>query len=267
MPVQRVASLVVVGSAAALSGGCGADGASAASPVVRVFAASSTTDALQETLDALAVAGGPRATAVVGSSAALARQIEQGAPADLFLSASPVWMDHLEQGGQVVAGTRIDLLANALVVVATAEGATRSGAPPPTLQPGVDWSTAVGGGAVAVGDPAHVPAGQYAEAALRWAGAWGAVEAQLVPAADARGALSFVERGATPLGIVYQTDARASQDVALAAVFPEDAHPPIVYPLAVVAGREARPGVQAVYAHLQGEDARSAFTQHGFGRP
>ena len=171
MPVQRVASLVLVGSAAALSAGCGADGASAASPVVRVFAASTTTFALQETLDALAVAGGPRATAVVGSSAALARQIEQGAPADLFLSASPVWMDHLEQGGQVVAGTRIDLLANALVVVATAEGRPDRGAAPHPAARG-RLVHGRGRGCCRGWGPGACPAGQYAEAALRWAGAW-----------------------------------------------------------------------------------------------
>ncbi len=238
--------------------GCRAPGAAGEGPV-RIYAAASTTDALDEVLAAQDVP--ERAVAVVGASSAMARQIAHGAPADLFLSANPEWMRHLQDGGHIGDQTTVDLLANQLVVVVP----KGSGAAVALDQPGA-LAAAIGDGRLAVGDPSHVPAGVYAQAALSWLGEWEALAPRLARTADVRAALVLVERGEVPAGIVYATDAAASAGVDVAAVVPAAAHPPITDPLAIVRTRGEAPGVQALYAHLQSEEAAAIFARHGFSR-
>jgi molybdate transport system substrate-binding protein len=253
---------------AAIAAGCaGPSGAPDAPAPVQVYAAASTTDALNDALRGLADQGGPEAVAVVGSSSTLARQIEHGAPAQLYLSANPAWMDHLADRGALEPGSRVDLLTNRLVLVApTADADALDGGTIDLSDPGALLAALGPDGRLAVGDPAHVPAGQYAQAALTSIGAWAAVEPRLVPTADVRAALAFVERGEAPLGVVYATDAAASEGVVVVATFPAGSHPPVTCPLALVAGH-ADPAARATHAFLQSDAARARFEAHGFGRP
>lgn len=229
---------------------------------VKIFAAASTTDAINAALAKLSADGGPDAVAIVGSSSSMARQIENGAPADLFLSANTAWMDHLAKDGRVGVETRVDLLGNDLVLIGPA-----SDARPVDLTQGVDLMVRLGDGRLAVGDPDHVPAGQYAKQALQWTQSWDAVEPRLARAADVRAAMALVQRGEAPLGIVYSTDAAASSDLSVVGRFPAESHPPILYPLAIVRGQGEREGVVQVWEYLQSDDARAIFAEHGFRRP
>ena len=249
---------VVLGVAAALAVGC-ADTATGHDQVVHVYAAASTTDALNEVLAAFPSTSGVQPQAVVGASSAMARQIEHGAPADLFLSANPAWMSHLRDKGLVGKDTQVDLLENSLVVVVPSDSTAAVDLADPT-----SLLAAVGTGRLAMGDPDHVPAGIYAAAALKWQGAWQAVETKLARTADVRGALMLVERGEASVGIVYATDAAASDRVRVVATFPAEAHPPVTYPLAIVSTKGEEPGVKAVYAHMMSPAARAIFTKHGF---
>ena len=132
---------------------------------------------------------------------------------------------------------------------------------------GVDLMVRLGDGRLAVGDPDHVPAGQYAKQALQWTQSWDAVEPRLARAADVRAAMALVQRGEAPLGIVYSTDAAASSDLSVVGRFPAESHPPILYPLAIVRGQGEREGVVQVWEYLQSDDARAIFAEHGFRRP
>jgi molybdate transport system substrate-binding protein len=229
-------------------------------PVV-VFAASS----LQTTLDRLADVYGRRAgrrvTLSYASSAALARQIEQGAPADVFVSADRRWMKHLSDRGLIVEATMRDLVGNALVIIAPA-GATVA----LRVEPGFDLAGAAGDGRIAMGVPGSVPAGTYAREALETLGVWDAVAKKIAGAENARAALALVARGEAPLGIVYATDARAEPGVRIVAAFPEDAHTPIVYPIALVAA-STNPDAADVLAFLLSDEARAAFEEDGFRPP
>ncbi len=198
--------------------------ASARSPLV--FAAAS----LKEALDAVLIASGTGATASYAGSSALAKQIEAGAPADLFISADHDWMEYLQQRNLVQAESRINLLGNRLVLIAPAS--THADI---ALAPGVDLRPHLGpDGKLALADVAAVPAGKYAKAALTALGGWDFVSLQVVSAENVRGALALVARGEAPLGVVYATDAAAEAMVRVAGVFPECSHPPIVYPAAVL---------------------------------
>lgn len=230
-------------------------------PPLRVFAAAS----LKESLDAVVadwIAGGGTATVVVyGSSGTLARQIGQGAPADLFVSADQAWMDSLESAGLLAPGSRADLLGNSLVVIAPAGAGGRALA----LEPGA-WRDALGPhGRLAIAETETVPAGRYAKASLQALGLWPALSGRLAPGEDVRGALAFVARGEAPLGIVYATDARAEPRVRVRATLPPDSHPPIVYPVARL--RTASPSAAALLAHLRGPAARARFEHAGFRVP
>ena len=253
--VRRVAALIL--AAAAL-----APAALRADPVV--FAAASLREVLDAAADAFArERGGPRPVLSYAASSALARQIEQGAPADLFVSADREWMDHLERRGHLRAGTRVTLAANRLVLVAPAAG------PPPTLrvEPGFALAAALGpGGRLAVGDVAAVPAGRYAKAALESLGVWRSVSDRLAQAENVRVALALVARGEAPLGIVYATDARAEPRVRVVGAFPETIHPPIVHPAAVTASsRSARAG--AFLEFLRSPAGGALLAAHGFAAP
>lgn len=229
---------------------------------VQVYVAASAGDAVTSALAGCADPHAQDAVVVTASSATLARQIEHGAPADLFVSASPEWVDHLQDRTLIVPSSRTVLLGNALVVVASADE--------PSLLAslsGEALTARLGGGRLAVGDPDHVPAGRYAQEAFESLGVWDDIQPQLAPAADVRAALMLVERGEAPLGVVYTTDARASERVAVVAAVPPDTHSPVRYPLATVAGRSTRPGVQQTTDCLLGETARQVFADRGFRLP
>lgn len=223
-----------------------------------VFAAASLTNALEETDSAFTKKTGVAVRESFASSSTLARQIEAGAPAQIFISADTKWMDYLI--GKGLIATDAPLLGNTLALIAPRDSPFGARA----IDSQVDWSRLLGrDGRLAVGDPDHVPAGIYAEEALKRLGAWGALEPRLARAEDVRGALALVERGDAPLGIVYVTDARTSTKVKIVGVFPTDSHAPIVYPAAIIKGAESGPA-RDYYQYLHGPAARAVFLRYGF---
>ncbi|MCU0758951.1 MAG: molybdate ABC transporter substrate-binding protein [Steroidobacteraceae bacterium] len=230
---------------------------------VTVFAAASLTEVVGR-LEAPARRAGLALRGVFAASSILARQIEQGAGADLFFPADEEWMDYLESRALLRPGTRRDVLGNRMVLVAPAGGAARA-APPPAPAPGFALAAALGrGGRLAIADPDYVPAGRYARAALLALGAWPQVERRLARAENVRAALALVARGEAPLGIVYATDARAERGVRLVGEFPAGSHPSIRYPLAITRrARGTAPGL--ALAFLAGSAAaRAAYAAAGF---
>jgi molybdate transport system substrate-binding protein len=227
---------------------------------VRIFAAASLTNALDEIAAAWERQQHPRPSIAYAGSSALAKQIEAGAPTDLFVSADTSWMDRLEQAGKLQAGTRVDLLGNALVLIAPIDRPIAVG-----MDPAFDLAAAFDG-KLCTGEPGVVPVGIYAQEALQHLGWWDALRGRIVGTEDVRGALSFVERGECALGIVYATDAAISARVAVLARFPADSHRPIVYPVALVRG--ARPEAAAFLAFLRDSPAANeVFARFGFLRP
>lgn len=222
---------------------------------VTVYAAASLTNALKDL--AAGYQASHKATLIKTSFAAssiLARQIEAGAPADLFASADKKWMDYLDERRLIANASRRDLLGNNLVLIAPA---TR----PLTVAMDTGKAPAFAG-KLCMGDPASVPAGRYGRQALASLGWWSALSSRVVASEDVRSALAFVERGDCPLGIVYETDARLSRKVMIAGRFPAGSHEPVVYPFALLprAPAEAR----EFYRYLQGPEARAVFTRYGF---
>ena len=222
---------------------------------VMVFAAASLRNALDE------VAGsfpGSRVLASYAGSSALARQIERGAPASVFISADDEWMDYLESRGKLEPGTRRNLLGNRLVLIAPAASGTSV-----RIERGMPLARWLGPqGRLAIGNPEHVPAGRYAKAALDALGVWNETKHRLAPTENVRLALALVARGEAPLGIVYATDARAEPNVRVAGRFDASLHPPIVYPMALVKGAGAQ--ARAFAATLRQDSARRIFEKHGF---
>jgi molybdate transport system substrate-binding protein len=247
--------------AAAVAGALPAMPVRAADDEVVVFAAASLTDVLQ----AIARAGGfGNVKFSFAASSTLARQIEQGAPAQIFISADEAWMDAAQKAGRVLSGTRRDWVLNRLALVRP--GTQEPGTPPESaeairalLLPLLKQAEA----RIATGDPAHVPVGRYAQAALTDLGLWEAVEPRLARADNVRNALVLVERGEAPLGIVYRTDALASTKVQVAALFPATSHAPIRYPAALLQG--ATPAAQRFNAWMFGPEAQALLRQAGFG--
>jgi molybdate transport system substrate-binding protein len=224
-----------------------------------VFAAASLTDAMKDVSAQWVRVGHQPLRMSFGSSSTLARQIEQGAPADLFASADEKWMDYLADRKLIAADTRKDLLGNDLVLVVSAEKPQRV-----TIGPGFDLLGMLGpNGRVATGDPAHVPVGIYAEQALRKLGIWDAVSTHLARTEDVRVALLLVERGEAPAGIVYATDAAVAKGVTVAGVFPADSHDPVSYPFALAKAGDT-PEARALMAFLAGPQARAIFVARGF---
>jgi molybdate transport system substrate-binding protein len=237
-----------------LAGSLFAVGTSAAhAQAPTVLAAASLKDALDEVASSYPT----RPVIAYGSSAALARQIENGAPADIFISADLDWMDYVEKKGLLAAGTRRNLLGNRLVLIAPARQ-------PVKLQPapGFPIAKALGSGRIALADPNSVPAGKYARAAFEKLGVWDQVAPRVAAAENVRAALALVSRGETPLGVVYQTDANAERGVAVAGVFPADTHPPIIYPVAAL--KSAREGTAKFLEFLSRPRSRAIFEKHGF---
>jgi len=231
------------------------------SPPVTVFAAASLTDAVTELATRYERETGLTLRLSFASSSTLARQIENGAAADLFLAADEEWMGYLDERGLVAAGTWIRPIGNRLVAVAPSDRAR-----PLELRRGFDLLAVLGDGRLSTGDPAHVPAGRYARQALEYFGVWAIAEPRLARAENVRAALALVERGEVPLGIVYATDARASKAVQVVAEFPAESHQPIRYSFAAMAGRD-RNEARELLAFLTSPPAIAVFRSHGFEIP
>jgi molybdate transport system substrate-binding protein len=226
---------------------------------VTVFAAASLTDAMKDISAKWAAAGHKPLVMSFGSSSTLARQIEQGAPANVFASADEKWMDYLAQKNLIVADTRKDLLGNDLVLVVAADKPMHV-----TINKSFDLMALLGAnGRLATGDPAHVPAGIYAEQSLKKLGMWDNVSPRLARTEDVRAALLLVERGEAPAGIVYATDAAVSKAVMIAGTFPADSHDPVSYPFAVTKSGDT-PEARALLQFLTSPPAREVFAQRGF---
>jgi molybdate transport system substrate-binding protein len=223
---------------------------------VTIYAAASLTS----TLEALAGKAKMQDLATrlsFGSSSTLAKQIEQGAPADLYFSAHVTWMDYLDEQSLLEPGTRTNLLGNTLVVIAP-----KGEKFPVRAEKGFAFAGAFKG-RLALGDPSHVPAGIYAKQALQSLGWWQALADRLAPAVDVRAALAYVGRGECQAGVVYATDAAMSDDVDVLATLPPASHAPIVYPVAVIKGRYG-PEVKKAMAFLQSKAAAETFQHYGF---
>ncbi len=228
--------------------------AQGAGPVV--FAAASLKNALDEIGAAWTASGKPAPRISFAASNTLAKQIEAGAPADLFVSADLDWMDVAAAKGLIRPATRVTLLANAIVLIAPKDAA---GAP--AIGPGL--GAALGTGRLAMGNVEAVPAGKYGKAALETLGAWEGVKGKVAQADSVRGALTLVSRGEAPLGIVYATDAAADPNVKVVATFPADSHPPILYPAALTRD-STHPDAAAFLDFLRGPAAKAAFERQGF---
>ena len=233
--------------------------ARAADQDVLVFAAASLKNALDDVIATYGRETGTKVTASYAASSALAKQIEQGAPAQLFISADLDWMDYLQDRKQIVADSRKNLLGNSLVLVAAKDGKIGDVA----IGRGFDLAKLLGDGRLAIGKVKAVPAGKYAKAALEHLGAWDGVENKLAQAENVRAALALVARGEAPLGIVYKTDAASDPTVRIVGAFPADSHPPIIYPAAVTKVGECS-GAAAFLRFLGSGAAKSAFEQQGF---
>ncbi len=222
-----------------------------------VFAASSLTEVLSELLTPENLHA-PSPRLVFAATSTLARQIEAGANAAVFISADNAWMDYLETRKLLVAGSRQPLLGNRLVLIMPRANARKI-----ALGKNFPLAEVLGEGRLSVGDPAHVPAGIYAREALTNLGAWSFAETRLVPADSVRAALVLVERGEAAAGIVYETDAALSPRVAVAGEFPAESHSPIVYPVARIAEFD-NPTAKALQQFLRSSPARAVFRRYGF---
>ena len=223
-----------------------------------VFAAAS----LKTALDAIAAdwkqETGKAVTISYASSATLARQVEQGAPADIFISADLEWMDWLQQRNLIKTNTRQTLLGNTLVLIAPADAKVGF-----KIAPGADLAGALGDGRLAIGETKSVPAGKYAKDALEKLGMWAGVQNRLAQSDNVRAALAFVARGESPLGIVYATDATAEPKVKVVDTFPISSHPPILYPIALTAA-STNADAASFLAFLRSPAAASRFKAQGF---
>ncbi|MEM6971794.1 MAG: molybdate ABC transporter substrate-binding protein [Pseudomonadota bacterium] len=231
----------------------------AALPRPLVFAAASLSEVLQDAGDAALAAGMAAPRFSFAASSALARQIDLGAPAEIFVSADRAWVDHLEAGGRLVPGSRRLLAGNALVVVAPRAMAPNPGPAAEIL------ARLPEGGRIAVALTDAVPAGRYARSALESLGLWGSLRLHLAETDNVRSALALVARGEAPLGIVYATDAAAEPGVSVLARIPRSRHAPIRYPAALVAG--ATPPAAAFLDLLAGETGQALFARRGFTAP
>jgi molybdate transport system substrate-binding protein len=224
-----------------------------------VFAAASLTDAMTEIATAFTKETGIPIKPSFAASSALAKQIESGAPADVFFPADEEWMDYLEKKEMLAPGTRHDVLANRLVLIAPADSTARV-----KISSGPALVKAIGDARVATGDPDSVPVGKYAKAALTKLGAWDALEPRMVRAENVRAALAYVARGEAPFGIVYLTDAQIEKKVKLLDTFPAASHPPILYPIALTAKAKADANAQKFEHYMGSPTATAAFRKYGF---
>lgn len=226
---------------------------------VTVFAAASTTDAVARIGALFSSRGQGRMTASFASSSTLAKQIENGAPADVYISANGKWMDYLQARNRIDPASRFDLFSNRIVLIVP------EGSPLRAVEVVSHFPLAklLGEGRLAMGDPDHVPAGIYGKRALEHLEVWDSVRDRIAPMKDVRTALVMVERGEVPLGLVYATDAAISKKVWVVGQFPPDCHPAIVYPVAIIAGRQT-PAAQRFVRFLRSPAAEAVFEKHGF---
>lgn len=235
---------------------CKREAAALKPPVV--LAAASLQPAMEAVARDWVKLGHARPVFSFAASSALARQIDAGAPADLFVSADDEWMNYLEKKGRIDRGTRHLLLGNRLVLVGAPNGQS-----PVELSSSTPLLDMLGASRLAIADPDAVPAGRYAKAALRSLGLWNEVKDRLAPAQNVRAALAMVERGQTPYGIVYATDAKSSREVQIVGLFPTASHPPIHYPMAQLAS--SRSGEAEPFRHfLTSATAKAIFARYGF---
>lgn len=225
---------------------------------VTVFAAASLKNAMDDIVARYQAQSGHSVVVSLAGSSALAKQIQQGAPADIFISANPDWMDLLEAEGLLEDGSRRDLLGNSLVLVAHGTDAA-----PVTIGPDLDLPALLGEGWLAMALVDSVPAGIYGKAALDHLGLWQGVAPSVAQSDNVRAALALVATGEAPFGIVYATDAGAEDRVTVAGRFPADSHPPILYPVADLANRDSA-AEEDFLTYLQGAEARAAFEAQGF---
>lgn len=235
----------------------GAPGA-VAQEKVTVFAAASLKNALDAVNAACEADVGEQATVSYAASSALAKQIEEGAPADVFMSADLDWMKYLADKNLIKADTETRLLGNSIVLVAPADSKAEA-----TIEKGFDLAGLVGDGKLAMANVDSVPAGKYGKASLEALGVWASVEGKVAQAENVRAALALVSTGEAPFGIVYKTDAAADKKVKVIGAFPEDSHPPIVYPVAQTAdSKDAE--TPAFLKCLQSAKAKELFEAQGF---
>ena len=228
-------------------------------PELLVFAAASLTNVLGELSPVFEKANGVTVKLSFAASSALARQIESGAAADVFVSADQEWMIYLDDRKLIAPGTRRDLVGNRLVLIAPADSKAAL-----KIEPGFKLAAALGDGRLATGDPDTVPVGKYAKSALTSLGVWQSVEAKIARAENVRAAMMYVARGEAPLGIVYATDALVDSKVRIVDTFPERTHTPITYPAATT--RTARAEAQAYVAFLASSEAAATWKKFGFER-
>jgi molybdate transport system substrate-binding protein len=237
----------------------GAPQPSVAQEQITVFAAASLKNALDDTNAAFTKATGVKVTVSYAASSALAKQIEQGAPADIFISADLEWMDYVGERKLIKPGTRFNLLGNKLVLIAPAGSKLAT----VTIGQGFDIAKLAGSGRIAVANVNAVPAGRYAKAALEKLGAWAAAEPKLAQAENVRATLAFVTRDETPVGIVYETDAKVEPKVRVVGAFPDSSYPPVTYPVAETAIATKQSASQ--YLHfLRSPAAKAIFEKYGF---
>jgi molybdate transport system substrate-binding protein len=226
---------------------------------ITVFAAASLRNALDDADAAFGKATGIKVVASYAASSSLIKQIEQGAPADVFASADVKWMDYAAERKLIKPDSRVNLLGNRLVLIAGKDSKLDH----VEISNGFDIAKLAGDGRIAVADVRAVPAGLYAKAALESLGAWKAAEPRLAMAENVRATLAFVARGETAIGIVYATDAKVEPMVKIVGVFPEGSHPPIVYPVAATAATTS-PMVARYLEFLRGPAAKAIFERYGF---
>ena len=226
---------------------------------VVVFAAASLTNALNDIGESFAAKTGNTVKPSYAASSALAKQVEQGAPAQVFASADLQWMEYLTGKKLINPDTRFNLLGNTLVLVAPAGSKIEK----TELDAKTDIAKLAGGGRIATGNPDSVPVGIYFKQAMERAGQWAAVDAKLARADSVRSALAFVERGEATLGVVYATDAAVSKKVKVVGVFPDTMHDPIVYPFALIAGKET-PAAKAFLDFVRTNESKGVFARYGF---
>jgi molybdate transport system substrate-binding protein len=223
-----------------------------------VFAAASLKNALDDINTAYAAANGVKVTASYAASSALAKQLEQGAPADIFVSADIAWMDYALDKRSVTDASRVNLLGNKLVLIAPKDSKIAD----VTISSGFDLARLAGDGKIATGDVQSVPAGKYAKAALEKLGSWTTAAPKFAMADNVRMALLLVARNEAALGIVYATDAKVEPGVKIVATFPQDSYPPVIYPVAATA--TANENANSYLAFLRSQTAKAVFERYGF---
>jgi molybdate transport system substrate-binding protein len=232
--------------------------ASSQDKTLTVFAAASMKNALDDANAAYTKVTGIKVVTSYAASSALAKQVDGGAPADVFMSADLKWMDYLDEMKAIRPDTRINLLGNKLVLIAPKDSRIGN----VTIGQGFDLAKLASDGRIATGDVKAVPVGLYAKAALEKLGSWAAAEPKFAMTDNVRAALLLVSRGEAALGIVYETDAKIDPGVKIIGAFPEGSHPPVIYPVAATA--TAKPEATGYLAFLRGQSARAIFERYGF---